>query len=334
MGDFEEKIQRYLKDLSPEVLELRSIDSVDILALTPGAYNLNYHVQINQRSFIFRVNIDQQSGLTDQIDYEYAALNFLSPQRIAPRAYHIDTSKTFFDFDILIEEYLAGPYLEYKPDQIRQVAKLLAELHSLPALDKAFMIWHDPIEHNHNFVNQDIVQFRSMPAADQQTLRLAAHLMTKTRERLTGREKDYRPTSLNHTDVVLDNFIRTSAGLRLIDWEKPRLDDSSYDIACFLCEPAQLWCSLNIMNKNDREDFLKTYCGIRGLETDAFRRKVEAREPLVALHWILWGAIKLSDLKNRRTIPELVHAHEEKLARYERIANPNNIEKILDSMHS
>jgi thiamine kinase-like enzyme len=334
MRDFHEKIQRYLKVLSPEVLGLRSIDSVRILGVTPGAYNLNFHVQVNQRPFIFRVNIDQQSGLADQIDYEYAALNFLSPHRIAPRAYHIDTGKTFFDFDILVEEYLEGPHLEYKPDQIRQVAELLAELHSLPALDKAFMIWQDPIERNHKFVNQDIAQYRGMPAADQQTLRLAAHLITKTRDRLAGREKDYRPTSLNHTDVVLDNFIRTSAGLHLIDWEKPRLDDSSYDIGCFLCEPAQLWCSLNIMSKNEREDFLKTYCRIRGLETDAFRRKVEAREPLVALHWILWGAIKLSDLKNRRTIPELVNAHEEKLARYERIANPKNIEKILDTMYS
>jgi thiamine kinase-like enzyme len=332
MDHFEDKIQRYLKDLPPKVLELRSIDSVDILTLTPGAYNLNYHVQVNQRSFIFRVNIDQQSGLTDQIDYEYAALNFLSPHRIAPRAYHIDTDKTFFDFDILVEEYLEGPHLEYKPDQVRQVAEVLAELHSLPAQDRAFMTWQDPIARNQNFVNQDITQYRGMPSADQQTLRLAAHLMARTRDRLAGCEEDYRPNSLNHTDVVLDNFICTPAGLRLIDWEKPRLDDSSYDIGCFLCEPAQLWCSLNIMSPKDREDFLSAYCAIRGLEKDAFRRKVEAREPLVALHWILWGAIKLSDLKNRRTIPELVNAHEEKLARYERIASPRNIEKILDTM--
>lgn len=334
MGDFKKKIQRYLQDLSPDKFGLTSIDSVDILALTPGTYNLNYHVQVNQRLFIFRINIDQQSGLAEQIDYEFAALNFLSPHGIAPRAYHIDTGKTFFYFDILIEEYLEGPHLEYKADQIREAAELLSELHSLPALDKAFMIWQDPIERNYDFVTQDIVQYQGMPSANQQTLRLATHLMTKTRDRLAGREENYRPTSLNHTDVVLDNFIRTSAGLRLIDWEKPRLDDNSYDIACFLCEPAQLWCSPDIMNIDDREDFLKTYCGIRGLETGTFRRKVEAREPLVALHWILWGAIKMSDLRNRRTIPELVHAHEEKLSRYERIANPKNIEKILDTMYS
>ena len=31
--------------------------------LTPGSYNLNFHVLVNKNEFIFRINIEQQSGL-------------------------------------------------------------------------------------------------------------------------------------------------------------------------------------------------------------------------------------------------------------------------------
>ncbi len=60
--------------------------------------------------------------------------------------------------------------------------------------------------------------------------------------------------------------------------------------------------------------------------------RVEIREPLLVLHWILWGAAKLCDLRNCRTSPELVKAHEERRVRYARIGNPENIQKLLDSL--
>ena len=58
--------------------------------------------------------------------------------------------------------------------------------------------------------------------------------------------------------------------------------------------------------------------------------KVNIREPLISLHWILWAATMLSNLKDQRTLPELVKAHEEKMARYERVADPENIERLIE----
>ena len=63
----EEKIAHYLKRLTPKTLCLDSIDHVKIFNMTPGAYNLNYHVEVNHRKFIFRINIEPQSGLANQI---------------------------------------------------------------------------------------------------------------------------------------------------------------------------------------------------------------------------------------------------------------------------
>jgi hypothetical protein len=72
-----QKIEHYLKELPPGVLELRGTRSIEIVKMIPGTYNLNFHVRVNQREFIFRINIDQQSGQPNQIEYEYDALRFL-----------------------------------------------------------------------------------------------------------------------------------------------------------------------------------------------------------------------------------------------------------------
>ncbi len=104
---------------------------VEILDMTPGAYNLNFHVSIDGKRFIFRVNIQQQSGLAEQIDYESAVMLYLHPYQITPKVYHVDNTKSFFDFDVLIEEYLEGPYISLIEAEMPAVAALLARLHSL-----------------------------------------------------------------------------------------------------------------------------------------------------------------------------------------------------------
>ncbi len=104
----QEKMIRYLRNLSPALLGVRSIDTIEILEMISGSYNLNYHVRVDQKDFIFRINIEPQSGLSNQIEYEFGVLKFLEGHRIAPKAYHFDDRRQHFDFDILIEEYLTG----------------------------------------------------------------------------------------------------------------------------------------------------------------------------------------------------------------------------------
>ena len=72
------------------------------------------------------------------------------------------------------------------------------------------------------------------------------------------------------------------------------------------------------------------YARMRGKNSDRIIEKVNIREPLISLHWILWGATKLCDLADHQTSNRLVEAHEEKTARFERIADPEMIEKLLD----
>lgn len=332
LDDFGRKVVRYLKDLPPEVLEVQRTDSVEVLGVVTGSYNINFHVSVDGKEFIFRINIEQQSKLQDQIGYEYAVLKFLEGYDIAPKVFHIDKTRRHINYGILIEEYFDGPPLSLEGSQISEVAELLVRLHSMPVNDMEFIIWSDPLMDNFHFVNDDIINYEAKKTSSKKVTLLAKKLLTKTKVVIEKQSHLFHANSLNHTDIFGENFIKTARGLRLIDWEKPRIDDYSYDICCFLSEPAELYNSTRVLNSEERDNFLNTYIHCSGKSADLLIEKVKIREPLVSLHWILWGATMLCDLRDRRKEPALLEAQKEKAGRYERIANPDNIEKLLDGM--
>ena len=326
----QENITRYLKNLPPDILGLRSSGSIEILEMIPGSYNLNFHVRIDRKDFIFRVNIEQQSGLSNQIEHEFSVLHFVEGHCIAPRAFYFDDSRKYFDFDILIEEYLAGPLLSLQPECLPEVAELLTRLHSLDPAGMPFAIWQDPLAGTHELTRADLSGYKAAKNPDKKTIHLANMVQAKSEAQLSQQRHLFQADCLNHTDLCCENFVRTTAGLRLVDWEKSRLDDSTYDLGCFLSEPAELYNSREVLNSTDRSRFIEAYAGLSGKNPDLLMEKVNIREPLISLHWILWAATMLSNLRDQRTSPELVKAHEEKIARYERVANPENIERLIE----
>jgi thiamine kinase-like enzyme len=330
MSALEEKITRYLEDLPPDLLGLQETGSIEILRMTPGSYNLNFHVRIGQKDIIFRVNIDQQSGLSNQIEHEFSVLKFLEGHRIAPQAFLYDDSRKCFDFDILIEEYLEGTPLSLEKESLPEVAELLTRLHALDPGGMPFVIWQDPLSGIYKLTHDDLTGYEAALSPDKKMISLAKKVLAKSESLLNKQRHLFQANSLIHTDLCCENFVKTAAGLRLIDWEKPRVDDGTYDICCFLSEPVELYNSREVLNSEDRRYFIDVYAGLSGKNPDFLMEKVYIREPLISLHWILWAATMLSNLRDQRTSPELVEAHEEKIARYERVANRENIERLIE----
>jgi len=327
-----QRIEKYLKNIAPGILGVRNMESVGIHKMTPGSYNLNFHISVETKEFIFRVNIDQQSGLSKQVQYEYNTLKFLQGHGLAPDVYHLDDTRQYFEFDILIEQYLEGPHLLLEKSYLPQVAASLAKLHSLDYHGVNFICWQDPLKDTYEFVQNDIAHYKTRKTAEEKIITQSERTLEAIGLRVSKSDLPFQADSLNHTDVGCDNFIRTAEGLRMIDWEKPRVDDCSYDLSCFLSEPAELWCSPHVLKAAEREAFIEEYARLRGKSAELLRKKIRVREPMVSLHWILWGATKLCDLREERTSPELLGSHEEKIFRYDRIARVENIEKILDSL--
>ena len=330
----QEKIRRYLSNLPSALLEVKDSDAIEILEMTSGSYNLNYHVRVDQKDFIFRINIEQQSGLANQIEYEFGVLKFLEGHAIAPKAYHFDDRRKHFDFDILIEEYLAGPSLSLVKADLPEVAELLARLHALDPRGMPSLVRRKPLAGIDALARSDLAGYAAKKSSDKKTIRLAKKTLAKA-EMLIGKHQDlFQPDSLNHTDLCCENFIKTAQGLRLIDWEKPLVDDGTYDICCFLSAPVELYNSENILDPEDRLYFIERYARLRGKNPDDLVQKVRLTDPLLSLHWILWAATMLSNFREQHTSPELMEAHAEKIARYERVADPQNIERLLEALQS
>jgi thiamine kinase-like enzyme len=332
MNHIWEHIEMYLKNMPPKVLGITNIRSLKCIKMTPGAYNLNFHISIDEKEFIFRVNIEQQSGLNKQAKYEYNILKFLQGHAIAPDVYYLDDTRAHFEFDILIEQYLAGPHLSFEKYQLLEVAKLLTRLHSLTPDGMKFITWQAPLRDTYKLVENDLANYKTAGTAEREITSLSDSILEKFRSQISKSNLPFQADSLNHTDVVCDNFIKISEGLRMIDWEKPRVDDVTYDLSCFLSEPAQLWCSDRVLNEQEREDFIRQYARLSGKDVELLKKKIHIREPMVSMHWVLWGATKLCDLRENRTKPELFAAHEEKIPRYEKIARVENLEKILSAL--
>jgi len=330
-----DQVKAYVQDLPPSLFGLEQVEQVEVLSMFAGAYNLNYHVRIGDKEINFRINIEQQSGLGDQIEYEFMALRYLDGHEIAPRAYYLDSSKKSFHFDILIEEFLDGPLLAFSQEEIPEIAEFLAKLHKLnPPKHYKWLIWDDPLACNYRQVMEDLRSYEAKITPDRKLVELSRQMLKKWAPLQEQYGSLFYPDKLNHTDVVRDNFIRSSKGLRMIDWEKPRLDDPSYDICCFLAEPAQLWCyhiSDKVYSPQEKEIFFNAYVNSSGADEDLLAEKIRIRQPIVSLHWILWGAGKLCDLRDGLAVPELVHIHETKKHRYERISDPLLVEKLLES---
>jgi thiamine kinase-like enzyme len=333
MSAIEKKITKYLQDLPPATIGLEDTGLIEILDMTPGSYNLNFHVRVDRKDFIFRVNIDQQSGLSNQIEHEFSVLKFLEGHRIAPQAFHFDDSKKYFDFDILIEEYLEGSPLSLQKEYFLEVAELLTRLHALDPAGMPFTIWQDPLAGIYALALGDLTGYEAAISPDQKTISLAKKVLAKSEALLDKHRHLFQADCLIHTDLCCENFVITADGPRLIDWEKPRVDDYTYDICCFLSEPVELYNSKKVLNSEERRYFIDAYAGLSGKDADHLMEMVQIREPLISLHWILWAATMLANLTDQRTSPELVAAHEEKIARYERVANPENIEKLIERSH-
>ena len=329
ISELEQQIIRYLGTISAEMLGVELSKPVEILDMTPGAYNLNFHVVVDGKRFIFRVNIQQQSGLADQIDYESAVMQYLYPYQITPKVFHIDNTKSFFDFDVLIEEYLEGPYISLVEAEMPAVAALLARLHSLDPAEVPLITWPRPLEDTEELVLSDLREYKAKKSADERVIALTNQFLAKARPIIQEKSHLFAPDGINHTDVAVDNFIKTKDGLKLIDWEKPRFDDCTYDICCFLAEPCQLWCLPEVLSPAGREIFLQEYIRLSGRDAGLFREKVRIREPLVSLHWVFWGLNRLCDLQDQTTVSALQEVHEERVSRWQRIADPRHIEKLI-----
>ena len=324
----ESKIKKYIKNLPSGILPVKTFSDVTVEKIKGGDYNLNFRVGLDNHNFLIRFNIESQSGLENQIEYEYKTLEFLAPYKIAPIPYHLDNTKDLFPYGLLIEQYINGDKLFFSIDAVKRAAKTLARLHTIPLNDKEFfMRWKNPLRKQFDIVCDSLAQYKTRKITNKKLILLGEKIIEAVKNKLPDIEKNFKPKSFIHTDVVPSNFIDTGSEIYLIDWEKGRIDDPSYDLAMFFFRLANLWDSPRALTEDEKKAFMKIYIAETG--DASIQKRINDRLVLITLQSILWAGGRIIDVKEG-TIDKMLGR--QNYERYKKAFQLNELEKIVDDL--
>ncbi|HEY7909726.1 MAG TPA: phosphotransferase [Thermomicrobiales bacterium] len=207
------------------------------------------------------------------------------------------------------------------PALAETAARTIAALHTLPTVgNPGFLVVPDPLTGSWQEAKGYLDVFFAAPEADARVKRIFTRVLAALAETATRNRAHFRPEErvIIHTDVQAHNFIvadPSSERAKLVDWEKPMLDDGSYDLCHFLTPTTTLWKCEYILSDAQRAAFLAAYAAAVG-EHHAGRDligRVETRMPFVYLRAVGWCAMAWVEytrpgrlLRNEATFTKIV----------------------------
>src|SRR6185312_12563677 len=128
-----DKLQKQIKEYIHDNQSLRHLNlnrNTEVRFLAQGEYNINFVLDSFPQKYVFRVNTGSQMENENQIRYEYDSIKFLEPSGVTPKVFFVDDSFAFFQYGILIMEFLEGEPLQYEKD-LSKAATIFSRIHSL-----------------------------------------------------------------------------------------------------------------------------------------------------------------------------------------------------------
>lgn len=283
-----------------QLAEFHFDKNTEVTFLAQGEYNINFLLQTAAQKYVFRVNTGSQLQLTNQIKYEFDSLKVLEKSGVTPRAFFVDDTRSFFDYGILIMEFLKGEPLQYDRD-LHKAAHIFSKIHSLP------------IEKNNHFIVED----KLFQARIEEGERLLANVwdspfVAKEVKFIFDKLLDWTKANLdkeqyflenpwhviNNTEVNSHNFIISNEHSYLIDWEKPVISDPAQDLTQFMAPTTTLWKTDYLLSKDEKDAFFQTY--VNGLTSgdNHIRDRVHLYTPYLLLRALGWCAYALVEYQN------------------------------------
>ncbi|GMG95811.1 phosphotransferase [Tepidimicrobium xylanilyticum] len=305
------QINEYLKN--SEVKKLLGLtDNVNVKFLAQGEYNINFALYDYGKKYVFRVNTGSQLEIDNQIRYEYNAIKSLERSGVTPKAYYVDDTKSFFNYGILIMEYLDGRPLDYGKD-LNKAAEIFANIHSLELSeeDRSTFIVEDNVFTERILESRRLLKDFFISDKISKELKNFFHKFLNWAEKNRYKEKYFIENKwhvINNTEVNSHNFIIGEDESYLIDWEKPVISDPCQDLTQFLSPTTTLWKTDYVLNEEEKEEFFKTYVeGLKG-QDNSIRERVYLYTPylyLRALSWCAYAYVEYlnpdKDIKNMDT---------------------------------
>jgi len=171
----------------------------------------------------------------------------------------------------LVTEFLTGrvlapAILRAEPDVLGQVARLVRRVHDSP---EPFASVFDPS----TVIAGHRARLIDVPAGTDDLIERLGHLPTMV------------PLVPCHNDPWPENFVETTDGLRLLDWEYSAMGDPAWDLADIVVEAS--------LDPVATERFLASYSD--GEVDPALRSRVADLAPVTDLLWGLWAMVQHHD---------------------------------------
>jgi fructosamine-3-kinase len=284
-------IKNYINDYNlKDKLNIKENFKVEFLA--QGEYNINFIIDDDVKKHVFRVNTKSQLEIENQIKYEFDALKSLEISNVTPKAYYLDDTKNYFDYGILIMEFLYGRPLEYNKDMIK-AGKIFGNIHSLD-LSKIdtnnFIVENNILSDRIKEGNRWLKNFFKSDLVDYELKDLFYRFIDYC-EKNKYKEKYFIENKwhvINNTEVNSHNFI-IGDNSYLIDWEKPVISDPCQDITQFLAITTTLWKQNYILSDYEINEFYKSYLENINEDKD-IKERVNIYSPYLYLRALSWCA--------------------------------------------
>ena len=287
-----EQIKEYIDD-HQSLKHLNLNRNTEVRFLAQGEYNINFVLDSSPKKYVFRVNTGSQMENENQIKYEYDSIKFLEPSGVTPKVFFVDDSLSFFQYGILIMEFLEGEPLQYEKD-LSKAATIFSRIHSLDVKQN----------HTHFKVEDHIFSDRIKEGE-----RLLANVWESPHvsreiksffDQFLGWAKANRSKEqyfidepwlvVNNTEVNSHNFIIGKEKSYLIDWEKPVISDPAQDLTQFMAPTTTSWKTDYLLSEEEKELFFQTYIeGLKGKDQN-IRERVHLYTPYLYLRALTWCA--------------------------------------------
>lgn len=289
---------------------------VDLSLLAQGTYNKNYLLTVGTKSYVVRINIEQQSGEPEQLKREYEILRYLSSKLNVPAPVFLDTDTNTFENGLLLLRYIPGYQPKPSIKTAKQIARILAKLHniSLPRL-----------ETNSRFCSYSIAS--TLELCELLYGRLHNRLNDKTTLEPYGKmlsiavsavkkldQTELEDLSIIHGDPVPSNFLVRADNheIAMIDWETYAICNWTYDLWAVLSPAYNRWSWPRVFTSKEKALLVDEYCQNRGIDQKVAYNFLRHIDPLYSLRYSLWCLHKHLDYVEGRISKTLLEDGGEK----------------------
>ena len=263
--------------------------SLDFAVLGQGEYNLNYVFShpVTGKKLVLRINIGSQMHLEDQIGYEFAALQALSPSCRTPRPVCCWPERK-----MLVMEWLPGRALQYETD-LDIAAQILADIHCTPIpedcrllrpLYPALAIYEECLDMVQHYFDWEEAE----PAVCALLRQLIAEI-----GKLPLKERSDAPACMVNTELNSGNFLIDGENSHLVDWEKPLLSEPAQDLGHFLAPTTTFWKTDVILAPEQVKAFVADYIAAVGerMDCSTLSKRLPLFFTVTCLRGVTWCAM-------------------------------------------